>query len=132
MAPRNPNPNVACDPDTGGVYYILNLQNNRIYIGSASDLRLQMRRHYRHLETNKHINKSLQKDWNTYGADNFEFGVLVTIGRFGEHRPAVLPALEELEKTFIIKVYQSHTPEYGYNIAMPGNLRVPTIRGTTA
>jgi hypothetical protein len=47
-----------------GYYILKNLANNRIYIGSSSNISCRIKRHIKNLENNKHKNKELQHDWN--------------------------------------------------------------------
>ena len=114
MAPRKPQPSVDCGVNEYGIYYILNLHNDRIYVGQTGDLRLRLRKHYRHLTTNRHCNKPLQHDWNLYGENAFEFGVLTAVDRTALNKNETLVRLEKL---FIIKVYRSDEPQFGYNIS---------------
>jgi group I intron endonuclease len=117
MAPRKPKPDVPCLPNEGGVYYILNTANDKIYIGCSWDLRFRMRRHYRQLSIGKHPNVRMQQDWNTYGESSFDFGVIVSSGKLRFYEwPNYLMRFEAIEHLFIIKTYQSYKPEFGYNI----------------
>lgn len=60
-----------------GVYQIKNLVNNKIYIGSTKQsFRVRLNHHLQALRNNKHKNKHLQRAWNKYGEDNFEFSIL--------------------------------------------------------
>lgn len=61
------------------IYQIKNIVNNKIYIGST--IRATYIRKYEHfseLKNNKHCNNHLQKAWNKYGEDKFEFSILET------------------------------------------------------
>jgi group I intron endonuclease len=60
-----------------GVYHILNLKNNKSYIGSSMDIKIRLINHKRELTTNAHSNHKLQRAWNKYGEASFEFKVLV-------------------------------------------------------
>lgn len=51
-----------------GVYQILNLVNNKSYIGSAAQsFTIRWNRHIVALNLNKHHNVPLQRAWNKYG-----------------------------------------------------------------
>src|SRR5260221_4585411 len=117
--PRNSKPNGICGMNEYGIYYILNLHNDRIYVGQTGNLWMRMRQHYRRLTTNHHPNKLLQHDWNTCGENAYEFGVLTTIDKRALDRDETL---ERLERLFTVKVYQSDKPQFGYNI--PSGTRV--------
>lgn len=62
--------------DTAGVYAIVNILNNKKYIGSSSDIRKRYRQHYSNLSKNSHINVHLQRAFNKYGESYFEFWIL--------------------------------------------------------
>src|SRR6266581_53602 len=63
-------------PPASGIYKITCTANNRIYIGSALNLRERRRAHFGALRRNEHINKHLQNAWNKYGEQAFIFEVL--------------------------------------------------------
>jgi group I intron endonuclease len=59
-----------------GIYKIRNIINDKIYIGSAKDIKKRWRRHKCGLRGNKHENVLLQRSWNKYGEKNFVFEVV--------------------------------------------------------
>ena len=59
-----------------GVYRIVNTQNDKVYIGFATDLEARFNRHKAELKFGNHRNKELQKIWNSYGESAFEFEIL--------------------------------------------------------
>lgn len=61
-----------------GVYKIVNLINGKIYIGSSKNLRLRLWGHRAQLRHNKHGNEHLQRAWNKYGEENFDYCILET------------------------------------------------------
>lgn len=63
----------------GCVYRIKCLINNRIYIGSTSDINSRIINHKSSLRNKKHRNKYLQEDYNKYGEDCFEFEILEVV-----------------------------------------------------
>lgn len=63
-------------PTTSGVYKITCTANEKIYIGSAVNLRNRRRQHFNELRQNKHSNPKLQRAWNKYGEQAFIFEVL--------------------------------------------------------
>lgn len=59
-----------------GIYKIVNLLNGKVYIGSGLDIFRRWREHKNHLKAQKHHNVRLQRAWNKYGEDAFEFIVI--------------------------------------------------------
>lgn len=59
-----------------GVYKIINLVNNKIYVGSSIDLYKRKSSHFSALRNNFHCNKYLQSSYNKYGENNFIFDVI--------------------------------------------------------
>lgn len=62
--------------DGAGIYAIVNILNNKMYIGSTNTLRKRFRQHHALLIRNSHVNKKLQNAVNKYGISNFKFVVL--------------------------------------------------------
>lgn len=62
---------------TIGIYGIKNKINGNIYVGkTAMNFGDRRDSHYSLLNNNKHKNQHLQRAWNKYGSDNFEFVIL--------------------------------------------------------
>lgn len=59
-----------------GVYRILCLENQKVYIGSSVNLRRRYLDHWSRLRHKKHGNVKLQNAWNKYGSESFVFDVL--------------------------------------------------------
>ena len=60
-----------------GVYKIVNLINNKIYIGSTSQsFEKRFKQHYAELQKSNHKNGHLQAAWNKYGEEAFEFCII--------------------------------------------------------
>jgi group I intron endonuclease len=55
------------------IYTITNLVNNKQYVGSTVDFNRRKRQHLSKLRNNKHHSIKLQRAWNKYGEDKFEF-----------------------------------------------------------
>ena len=62
-----------------GIYQILNTVNGKILVGQSVNLPGIFNREKCQLKDGTHINKQLQTDWNSFGADNFVFEVLEEI-----------------------------------------------------
>lgn len=64
-----------------GIYRILNIINNKIYIGSTFNLKKRKKRHLSDLKRNVHPNNHLQAAFNKYGVDNFKLEVIELVPR---------------------------------------------------
>lgn len=53
------------------IYKIINLVNDKIYVGSTKDFNRRIKTHFRLLESNNHHSNKLQNSFNKYGIDNF-------------------------------------------------------------
>lgn len=62
-----------------GVFQIRNTINNKILVGSSTNLDAIWNRHKAELKLGGHRNQILQKEWNEFGEDNFSFEILYTI-----------------------------------------------------
>lgn len=59
-----------------GIYKIINVVNNKFYVGSAVDLKRRKTRHFSELRTGEHNNSKLQNSWNKHGEQAFVFVVV--------------------------------------------------------
>ena len=59
-----------------GIYQIRNSVNEKLYIGSSSDIPSRCRKHYSDLRNNQHQNQHLQNSFNKYGENCFDFSIL--------------------------------------------------------
>lgn len=59
-----------------GIYMITNYVNNKRYIGSSIHVGQRLWEHRSYLRHNKHDNPHLQRAWNKYGEDNFNYTIL--------------------------------------------------------
>lgn len=58
-----------------GVYRIIHTDTGRCYVGSSVTLRARFKHHRTMLRAGKHGNPHLQRAWNKYGEDKFQFKV---------------------------------------------------------
>lgn len=63
-------------PIKSGIYCIINLINNKFYIGKSTDIKARFRNHQSKLRLNKHPNQHLQNAYNKYGVSNFKYLVI--------------------------------------------------------
>lgn len=54
-----------------GIYAIINLYNNKFYVGSTNNLAFRQRNHFNQLKRNYHDNPHLQRSYNKYGSSYF-------------------------------------------------------------
>lgn len=95
-----------------GIYIIKNLVNNKIYVGQTTMKFIKRFWHHRWmLANNKHDNEHLQKAWNKYGSNNFEFSVVY-----------VRQNNECLNSKEIEYITQYNSIQNGYNIQSGGNV----------
>ena len=59
-----------------GIYQVKNTANGKMLLGSSLNLEGPLNRHKFMLKIGSHTNKSLQKDWDELGPDNFVFEIL--------------------------------------------------------
>lgn len=59
-----------------GIYFIRNKENGCIYIGASTNIGSRISKHFSDLKKQKHPNHKLLNDYNKYGIDCFEFGIL--------------------------------------------------------
>lgn len=102
-----------------GIYMILNIKNNKMYIGSSKNVKERINEHKRELRKGIHINKHLQNSWNKYGKENFLFKEIEIIDTTLNNN-FLLKDLRELETKYI-KLFCTSNPEFGYNI-IPGGV----------
>lgn len=58
------------------IYKIINLVNDKFYVGSTINKKVRFRQHRKLLRGNRHHCKHLQAAWNKYGEEKFEFRVI--------------------------------------------------------
>lgn len=94
-----------------GIYLIRNKIDGKIYVGQSVNIKARITAHKRKLKINKHGNDYLQKAFNKYGADNFEFKVIENCN------------MEELDNKEIywIKKFNSINRNFGYNLESGGH-----------
>jgi len=93
-----------------GVYKIINKIDGKIYIGSSLDLKRRFKEHKSHLKRDKHCNRYLQRAWNKYGEDNFEF---IILNSFESIECKDLLILEQEQ----IDLFKSYDSSLGYNLS---------------
>ena len=92
-----------------GIYKITNLVNGKFYIGSSIDLKRRKNRHFKLLRDNKHHSLHLQRAFNIYGEENFQFQVLKYVADESKLR---IIEQEYLDST------KAYDVEVGYNMSI--------------
>lgn len=63
-----------------GIYKIINKRNGKFYIGSSTNIKIRWYTHTTQLLRNVHKNIHLQRAWNKYGRNNFQFQIMEQFG----------------------------------------------------
>jgi group I intron endonuclease len=77
------------------IYKIVNLVNDKFYVGSTTNKKVRFREHRKQLRGNRHHCKHLQAAWNKYGEEKFDFRVVEEV--------PVEVALHEVEDSWLKK-----------------------------
>jgi len=93
-----------------GIYQIRNTVNGKVYVGSGVVIADRWSDHRHYLKINKHHNPHLQRAWNKYGPDAFEFSVLelCSISALTERENAWCAKFKREEKYNIREVAESN------------------------
>ena len=99
-------------PRPMGIYRVHNKTNGKALIGTSRDVTSVLNRHRAQLGFGGHPNRRLQADWNSFGADAFNFEILDTLSP--SDRPEYDPTedLQMLEKLWLQKLAPSGNPGY--------------------
>lgn len=89
------------------IYKIINVVNNKFYVGSAVNFEKRKARHIWRLRRGDHINKRLQSAWNKYGESSFIFAVVEEV-----------PEAADILQAENVWLKQHVGQVYCYNIAM--------------
>lgn len=95
---------------TCGIYRITNKITGCEYIGASSNIEKRWAKHKSELRGNYHHNPPLQRSWDKYGENNFEFNILEKCSK------------EELllREQYYVKLYNTKIPN-GYNLTPGGD-----------
>jgi group I intron endonuclease len=98
------------EKNLSGVYRILHIASQKVYIGSSANIRARWATHRSSLAKGKHHSKHLQRAWDKYGAEAFEWSVI-----------ELAPPDRMLEReTLHIALCGSTNPALGFNLAEVG------------
>jgi group I intron endonuclease len=91
---------------TIGIYTITNNTTNKVYIGCSKNIKARLLNHKSFLKKNKHANMHLQRAFNKYGEESFDFEILE------ECKEEYLYSQEH----YWCNLLNVHNRQYGYNI----------------
>lgn len=94
-----------------GVYQIKNLVNGKVYIGSSVNIKARWAAHKSSLRKNLHHSAALQRAWNKYGSDSFEFSILEIV----DNKENIFE-----RETFYVDAMKSANGRDGYNTLVKG------------
>jgi group I intron endonuclease len=77
-----------------GIYKIVNKLNDKFYLGSTSNFHKRKLRHFNELRKNKHHSIYLQRAFNKYGEENFEFIEIEICENIKEREQEILNSLD--------------------------------------
>ena len=97
------------------IYQIRNKVNNKIYIGSTINLERRWESHIYQLKNNIHHSIKLQKAWDKYGEDNFEFSIIEEFNSDNEDD-------KYIKEQYYLDLYESYTDK-GYNMSNVADTR---------
>ena len=97
------------------IYQIKNKVNNKIYIGSTTNLERRWENHIHQLKNNIHHSIKLQKAWNKYGDDNFEFSIIEEFNSDNEDD-------KYIKEQYYLDLYEPYTDK-GYNMSAVADTR---------
>lgn len=101
---------------------ILNLVNNKCYIGSSKNIKSRKYQHTKELRDGVHCNSHLQSSWNSHGEDAFMFIVLEEVVDKVDLHTRELHWME---------VKKSLDSKFGYNLGIPKSTDGMDIRPET-
>lgn len=94
-----------------GIYLIENVENHKKYVGQSINVKIRIGKHKSYLKSGKHENIYLQRSYDKYGLNSFNFKLLESC------------SVEELDEREIYYISFYNTLDYnvGYNLESGGN-----------
>lgn len=90
----------------GVIYKIINKVNGKYYLGSSLFFRERLTKHKSELRKGDHHNYLLQRDWNKFGEDSFEFLVIEEIEEKSGKREILKEKTHRREEYYLDKRLQ--------------------------
>lgn len=70
---------ITYDLNVHGIYEIVNIKNNKRYIGLSKNIKERWKSHISSLNSGRHHCEALKLDWEEYGSESFRFNVIQVI-----------------------------------------------------
>lgn len=86
----------------GYIYIIRNSINGKFYIGSSKNCHVRKLKHFNELRKNKHHSIHLQRAFNKYSEDNFEFIIIETCYNYLEREQYLFDNVIDFKDTYNI------------------------------
>jgi len=112
---------------TCGIYQILNIANNKTYIGQSINIENRFIRHKYQLNSNTHGNKKLQNAWNKYGECCFKFEILIICKKRSLKKFEKQQA-EKISKYKRYNISKNYDNLYGINNPFYGKKHTKTLK----
>lgn len=106
--------------NNSGIYIIINLRDKKKYLGSTINLKTRKRNHFAYLKKGKHENKYLQRAFNKYGSDCFEFQIIELCEK---------EECRSLEQKYLNEIFSSKQNRKQYYNTNPNASCPPTMKG---
>ena len=96
----------------GYIYRITNIQTQKVYVGITEDYERRRKKHLKELRENVHHSPKLQRAWNYWGEENFEFSC----------RSVEIKQYEDLYDLEIAEIKKYNSYNDGYNCNSGGRI----------
>lgn len=96
------------DLEIMGIYKIINIINNKIYIGSSNNIYIRWKEHINELNNKNHHSIHLQRAWNKYKQENFNFIIIEKLNN---------EDLQFEREQYWLDKYEPYKRNIGYNIS---------------
>lgn len=105
-----------------GIYLITCTKNDQRYVGSSKHIDYRWRKHREMLTSNKHFNRYLQRSWNKYGSEAFEYAILEIVADASLLQEREQHWIDTLHPGFNLSPFANRPTNTGFK-ASPATLR---------